>query len=296
MYQIKSHNNNKRNMSEEIDDNEFFQQDFTTASEWEIFSARLEEIFHEWKLPYIDATGDSLGENQLAFCGWSIQNETVFFADVELNITRYCAKIPTTTNDCDGNNVDDKETASGDADVSGKITSTISKQSNENRKCQAFIDIMALANNYCVLDEKSDETIHPLARWYGLRDFVVVSPAQKSITNESQIRILMSSIHIAVAESNCEVPVFVQALDKKQHVYSGSYECWLMKATGNRIVNILCMFYDVNLFLFYFLQVCVKQNRHGCHLILFIWPLRLLPANICRVFWICSKAKWPYNI
>lgn len=39
-------------MAEEIDDNEFFQQDFTTASEWEIFNARLEEIFHEWKLPF----------------------------------------------------------------------------------------------------------------------------------------------------------------------------------------------------------------------------------------------------
>lgn len=207
-------------MSEEIDDNEFFQQDFTTASEWEIFNARLEEIFHEWKLPYIDATGDALSENQLAFCEWAIQNETVFFADVELNITRHCAKIPVIKSDDDGNNVVDSETASGDA---GKASATASKQSNETRKCQAFIDIMALANNNCVLDEKSDETIHPLARWYGLRDFVVVSPAQKSITNESQIRILMSSIHIAVAESNCEVPVFVQALDKKQHVYSGWY-------------------------------------------------------------------------
>lgn len=31
----------------ELDDNEFFHQDFTTASEWEIFNSRLEEIFHE---------------------------------------------------------------------------------------------------------------------------------------------------------------------------------------------------------------------------------------------------------
>lgn len=33
--------------TEEIDDNEFFHQDFTTATEWEIFISRLEEIFHE---------------------------------------------------------------------------------------------------------------------------------------------------------------------------------------------------------------------------------------------------------
>lgn len=206
MFQVKAVKApNKSAMSEELDDNEFFQQDFTTASEWEVFNARLEEIFHEWKLPYIEADGEQLADNQLAFCEWIVQNETIFFADVELHITRYCAKIPSQTE--------------GDSNVDEKSTTS---KAMDNRKCQAFIDIMALANNYCVLDEKSDDTIHPLARWYGLRDFVVVAPAQKSITNESQIRILLSSIHIAVAECNCEVPVFVQALERKQHVYSGS--------------------------------------------------------------------------
>lgn len=194
-------------MSEEIDDNEFFQQDFTTASEWEIFFARLDEIFHEWKLPYIDTNVEKLTDNQLAFCEWTTQNEAVFFADVELNITRHCAIIPIKNDEDSGN---DEAAATSTKPASSDI-----------RKCRAFVDIMALENNFCVLDEKSDEAIHPLARWYGLRDFVIVSPAQKSIINESQIRILMSSIHIAVAENNCEVPVFVQALDKKQHVYLG---------------------------------------------------------------------------
>lgn len=196
-------------MSEEIDDNEYFQQDFTTASEWEIFNARLEEIFHEWKLPYIESNGWPLTENQLAFCEWITQNEAIFFADVELNITRYCAKIP------------DEDTMA---------TTSAKAASSDKRKCQAFVDIMALQNNFCVLDEKVDDAIHPLARWYGLRDFVVISPAQKTISNESQRRILVSSIHIAVAESNCEVPVFVQALEKKQHIYS-----------GNRIVAYFCV-------------------------------------------------------
>lgn len=33
--------------TQEIDDSEFFHQDFSTASEWESFNARLEETFHE---------------------------------------------------------------------------------------------------------------------------------------------------------------------------------------------------------------------------------------------------------
>lgn len=184
-------------MAEEIDDNEFFQQDFTTASEWEIFNARLEEIFHEWKLPYVEI-GENLTRNQLSYCEWEITNENVFFADVELNVTRYRAKIDEELNRVEHDKI--KETGT----------------------CQTFIDLISTENNYCLQDEKSDNSIHPLARWYGLRDFVIVSPVKKSISNESQIRILSSSIHIAVSESNCEIPVFVQVLDKIQHVYLGN--------------------------------------------------------------------------
>lgn len=153
---------------EEIDDNEFYQQDFTTASEWEIFNARLEEQFHEWKLPFVE-TKENLKKNELSLCDWNIVKETVFFADSELVIARYCANTAT-------------------------HSTTPEKQMSQT--CQAFKDLVSLENNFCVLDEKSDK-IHPIARFYGLRDFVVVYPTKKSITNESQIRVLLSSIHIA---------------------------------------------------------------------------------------------------
>lgn len=189
-------------MAEEIDDNEFFQQDFTTASEWEIFNARLEEIFHEWKLPYIEL-GANLTTNQLSFCEWDVTSESVYFADVELTVTRHRAKID---------------------DSIELTTHDVKNIVKEHGTCQAFADLMSSENNYPLLDEKSGKGIHPIARWYGLRDFVIVSPAKKSITNESQIRILLSSIHIAVSESNCEVPVFIQVLDKIQGVYLGVCE------------------------------------------------------------------------
>lgn len=100
---------------------------------------------------------------------------------------------------------------------------------------------MSIANNYALTDERDtaidttgtddsataagEHSLHPLARWYGLRDFVVVAPAsRRGITNESQIRIVLSSLHIAVAESACAVPVFFRALEAGQHVYSGVCE------------------------------------------------------------------------
>lgn len=182
-------------MNDEIDDNAFFQQDFTTASDWELFNARLEEIFHGWKLSFVEP-GDMLTKNQLFLCSWDVSSETVFFADVELEITRYCAILPEST------------------------ATDLSK----SKDYQVFADLMSLNSDFCIVDEKYESDIHPLTRWYGLRDFVVVSPKKSSIINKSQIRILLSSIHIAVAESNCEIPVFVQALEKKQHVYLGLCE------------------------------------------------------------------------
>lgn len=156
---------------EEIDDNEFYQQDFTTASEWEVFNARLEEQFHEWKLPFVE-TKENLKRNELSLCDWNVSKETVYFADSELVIARYCAKTAT--------------------------TKSTSPEKLKSQQCQAFKDLVALENNFCISDEKCDESkIHPIARWYGLRDFVVVYPTKKSITNESQIRVLLSSIHIA---------------------------------------------------------------------------------------------------
>ncbi|XP_058815119.1 rab3 GTPase-activating protein catalytic subunit-like isoform X2 [Topomyia yanbarensis] len=186
-------------LNEEVDDTEFFQQDFTTASEWEIFNARLEEIFHEWKLSYgLAENRGHLERNQLSLCDWTIAKEQLKFADVQLDVVRYKANVP------------EGELRTG--------------SDGEAAECQAFVDLMANENDYCIVDQKVDGQLHSLAQWYGLREFVVVVPVKGSITNESQIRILMSSIHIAVAESNCDVPVFVQALDKVQNVFLGVCE------------------------------------------------------------------------
>ncbi|XP_055643402.1 rab3 GTPase-activating protein catalytic subunit [Toxorhynchites rutilus septentrionalis] len=184
-------------LNEEVDDTEFFQQDFTTASEWELFNARLEEIFHEWNLCYrrLDRYAE-LERNQLSVCEWSIAKERIKFADVELDVVHYKAIIPE-----DGVEL-----------------------TEQKEVCQAFFDLLSYNNDYCIVDPKVEGKMHPLAQWYGLREFVVLVPVKNSITNESQIRILMSSIHIAVAGSSCDVPVFVHVLDRVQNVFLGVCE------------------------------------------------------------------------
>uniref|UniRef100_A0A182UX67 Uncharacterized protein n=2 Tax=Anopheles merus TaxID=30066 RepID=A0A182UX67_ANOME len=192
-------------LNEEVDDTEFFQQDFTTASDWELFNARLEEIFHEWKLSFGQTTFRKLAHHELASCCWNVARETIKFADVELQVVHYRAQLEP----------DLTEGAEPVEPVSG---------------CQTFVDLLSIENDYCMAygqrsdGDEDEQKLHPLAQWYGLREFVIVTPVKKSISNESRIRILMSSVHIAVSESSCDVPVFVQAMDKVQHVYLGVCE------------------------------------------------------------------------
>lgn len=217
---------------EQIDDSEFFHQDFTTASEWEVFNARLEEQIHEWRLPHIEP-GVPLQRDELSLCPWTVTNETITFADVEFRVSRYQCTLPAVSSSADdvvasvATNSDDSKT---------KPTST-QAATTTLRSPDAFVDLITSANNYALPDERSvtansgaavtpasSEPLPPLARWYGLRDFVVVAPVRKPITNESQIRILLSSLHIAIAESGCAVPVFLQAMETRQNVYSGVAE------------------------------------------------------------------------
>lgn len=61
----------------EIED--FYHHDFTTASEWEVFIARLEEIVHEWKLP-LAKIGPSLKPGDFANLTWEQKSEDLNFA------------------------------------------------------------------------------------------------------------------------------------------------------------------------------------------------------------------------
>lgn len=184
-------------MNEEVDDSDFYHQDFTTASDWEVFIARIEEIIHEWKLPYVKQ-GAPLTRNQLWENKWKTLTECINFADVQFTLTRYYLQI------------DD--------------TSALTDVDEDDSKSQVLIDLMFAENDFCTVDETSP-TVHPLARWYGIRDFLVLSPVlNTAIDNESKIKILLSSANIAVSNSRCEIPLFVKILVPSQHVYLGVSE------------------------------------------------------------------------
>lgn len=206
-------------MAEEINtETDAFNQDFTTATRFEVFCSRLEEIIHDWKLPYKKQCAGKLPPNALSVNEWETKEELVTFDGMELKVTLYTVKL---ASDADKQEDLSPESARRmSVDVAEKALTEKSTLSI-NSECQAFVDLMSLENNWCTLDEKANLNIHPLARWYGLRQFVVIGMVAGGTINENQRRILLSSIHMAIGETNISVPVFVQALKFQQHVYSG---------------------------------------------------------------------------
>lgn len=146
---------------------------------------------------------ENLTKNQLALCEWKIESEDINFDEFELEIARYKAVIETR-----------KEIPADPTTFSHTI-----------------LDLLSYENESCILDDKGhanpndkQKVIHPIARWYGLRDFVVLSSKKKAILDVSHIKLLQSAISLAVFESKCEVPIFLQVKYKEQEVFLGFYE------------------------------------------------------------------------
>lgn len=85
-----------------------------------------------------------------------------------------------------------------------ELTTNVLDNSSETVQMQALYDIMSTNNDFVpIVFEGNSSHPHVLARWYGLQDFIVLTPAQGVlITLKSKIEILMSSVCIAINDSN----------------------------------------------------------------------------------------------
>uniref|UniRef100_A0A8C9U1K2 Rab3 GTPase-activating protein catalytic subunit n=1 Tax=Scleropages formosus TaxID=113540 RepID=A0A8C9U1K2_SCLFO len=100
-----------------------------------------------------------------------------------------------------------------------EITESEGKEESEEDSIPlAMKDLLCMSNDF-------PSRAHCLVRWYGLREFVVISPGAncEAIISESKCNLLLSSISISLANTGCQVPVFVQIQQKWRRMYVG--EC-----------------------------------------------------------------------
>lgn len=188
--------------NEEVFEDEFYQEDFSSASEWEVFVSRLSDVLEGFEA--VDE--EPLSAFQLSLCEWIEEQEEIMFNDFDLYVKRYKAKIP----------LRDESSKSSPFQVFQDLIST------ENDYC--LLDTNYLKNDYEVLNAPKPPNVHPIAVWYGLRDFIVIKNKRKPLNDVSQIKLLQSSMSLAVFESKCKIPVFIQVLYHEQDVYLGMVE------------------------------------------------------------------------
>ncbi|XP_048775837.1 rab3 GTPase-activating protein catalytic subunit-like isoform X2 [Ostrea edulis] len=177
--------------------------DFTTASDWERFVARLEELLHEWKLvnhnPLPPAPRGSLSTGK-----WCEKTETINFADFVFLVTyKYLER-----NDIQKTGEEQRPSPDDESEE---------KESSEDTLPTVMADMMSLDNDF---PSKS----HCLSRWYGLQEFLVITPSQTSaaIDSESRAKILLSSVSIALNNTGSPLPVFIQVQQYWRKMFCGA--------------------------------------------------------------------------
>lgn len=76
---------------------------------------------------------------------------------------------------------------------------------DNSNKIEVHEDLLSLENDFLSMMLSEDGSVKPhyISRWYGLKKFVVLTPTKgSSIMTESKIKILMSSMTIAVNNQN----------------------------------------------------------------------------------------------
>ncbi|XP_077071937.1 rab3 GTPase-activating protein catalytic subunit isoform X3 [Siphateles boraxobius] len=166
--------------------------DFTTASEWERFISRVEEVLNDWKLIGC-RVGKPPEKGEYTSGSWEEKCLEISFADFKFSITHHCLKQES----ADSEGIDEPE---------------------EDAYPLAMQDLLCMNNDF-------PPRAHCLVRWFGMREFVVISPGAncEAIVSESKCNLLLSSVSIALANTGCHVPLFVQIQQKWRRMFAG--EC-----------------------------------------------------------------------
>ncbi|XP_022111820.1 rab3 GTPase-activating protein catalytic subunit-like [Acanthaster planci] len=192
-------------MADDVEESEVFEiTDFTTASEWERFIARLEQIIHDWKLTtYV--RGPPLKKGEFSAGEWEEQSESINFATVCFTVTEHRLKQA--------------------APAEGT-----QQEESEDALPQAMEDMLLMENDF-------PPRAHCICRWYGLRHFVVLTPVANSdaVLSESKINLLLSSMAIAVNNTNCLLPIFAQIQQKWRRMYTGICEAPGVRTTFDMV-------------------------------------------------------------
>ncbi|XP_063617409.1 rab3 GTPase-activating protein catalytic subunit [Cydia splendana] len=177
-------------MNEEIDEFEIYHQDFTTASEWEVFIARIEEILNEWSL----AKSKICLNSECQGTKWVSKCEDIKFHGLSFKLSYH-------TLDFTESKTDD----------------------NDNKSLLEDLQNGIWASTANFIDEVDGGSPFPVFTWFGLKRYVMLCPSEP-LVDGSLIKLVMSSANIAFANVDCGAPFFIKVREHWQQCYLGFYE------------------------------------------------------------------------
>ena len=170
-------------------------KDYVAATEWERFIKHFEEFLYDLE-PLKRHSLPTVMDGKFLHSDFYEKTSEIAFCDVNIVIiyTRLKESLIKTVNGrcCVGEDIDSDEPSIHE------VMRDIASENNE-----------FLYSNHC------------LSRWYGLKEFIIIHPADDTGVLNCRHRIVQSSAAIALVNTDCDIPVFVQLKEKERRLYSG---------------------------------------------------------------------------
>ncbi|SPP79972.1 rab3 GTPase-activating protein catalytic subunit [Drosophila guanche] len=189
-------------MAEEIDDNDFYRENFSADSDWEVFNAQLGEILQKWDVTANGDVGRCLQPEELFRCKWQVESETLDMLSNGIEVEHYQAQLE-------------------------QEEDSIKEGLKENsclQRTQCHQDLMSSGNSFGPPIRISSNELHTLSRIYGLRRFIVLHPVKASVNymkSTAEFNFFLSAAAVVAAEVGSVVPIFVQIYDPKWNFFTG---------------------------------------------------------------------------
>lgn len=206
--------------------------DYTTASNWERFTALIEEILTQWGLNKNSKQRD-LRKGDMCGGVWLEKREFLRYGDSTYDVRLLYLQIEdqfVTESDNEA-----KQPDLGEKEREGKSCcvrrdpSRLKTRDNEDEDMQINDSRPFETLPECLRDLMSSENDFAskapcLNRWYGLRQLLILSPKGDTIISENRVKLILSSASIALSSINCEIPFFVQIHNPKNNFFQGVSE------------------------------------------------------------------------
>ncbi len=213
---------------EDAEDHEIFDiNDFTTACDWERFIVRLEETINEWKLNNSSNHQEEDNDKNVTFENgeWIEKSEIIQFNDDTTTFTiTYYSLVQRKIDQqllakeegeeilsfSTSNNKTYEESIDFDSYSSTNITASVltNNESSFNNLSnslppRSMADLLSKTNDFKVNNFTRSIETPLLAYWYGLKQFVTISPTRENyaIEKESKANLLLSSASCAINNS-----------------------------------------------------------------------------------------------